>query len=206
MKLRWRAALIIGIGIAVAVTGFGCAKTKQPAEATSAKTSVPLPKWAPENPSPEFLRAARVLKPWPSDSRPAGNQSELARRALDARYARTLPAAWELFGSLSDEQIERFLETQHIRLRVRDLSKKQRAALDRYFDIWRKAIKELPPQEEEYGEDWLVALYKFGAKEDLSNVEMEFVVRANRRVVMFMRVRKPDGSLSVPLPAGLGRI
>ena len=195
--------------LVVLLVAPGCgqrAAQEKPADKAAQTADMPLPEWAPENPSPEFLRAARVIKPWPEEFTPARNGTELTRKALHHRYISTLPAAWEFFGTLTDEQIERFLSTKSLRLRFVDLSGRQRAALLRYFDVFRESMKGLSPEEQEYSEDLLVELYKLGAEEDLSNVEIEFLIRASGIVAMFMRSRQPDGGLSPPVPAGLGHI
>ena len=195
--------------VLIALGLSGCAERRPqraPARpAPAQKPAVPLANWAPKNPSPEFVRAARVLTSMAE--RPAQSdqpESDLAARAASARYTRTLPAAWEFFGTLSDGQVERFLATRELRLQVKDLSPKQRAALYRYFEVWREQMKGLPERPTEWGADWLVDLYKFGAREDLSNVQIEFLVRGSARVAMILRVRQPDGGLSPRLPAGLG--
>ena len=204
MKLSWRVVGVIGIAAAVACCG--CGKARQAGEAAPARTSVPLPDWAPKNPSPEFMRAARVLKPMPMEFAEERTQGDLARKALAARYHSTLPAAWEFFGTLSDQEIERLRASKELRIPFRSLSDRQRTALLRYFDVWRQTFKGLPPTEAEYGEDYLVELYKFGAEEDLSNVEITFLLRASGIVAMILRVRRADGSLSPRLPAGLGQM
>jgi len=204
MRLAWRVVGMIGITAALACSGCGRSQKPTTSEPT-VSSNVPLPEWAPKNPSAEFLRAARVLKPY-AEERGAAPQDELSRRALHARYTRTLTAAWEFFGSLSDEQIERFLAARELQLPVKSLTKKQRAALYHYFDVYREVMRDVPPTDPEYGGDPLVQLYKFGAREDLSNVEAQFLVRASGIVAVLMRVRQPDGSLSPPLPVGLGRI
>ncbi|UCC67670.1 MAG: hypothetical protein JSV79_11195 [Armatimonadota bacterium] len=147
-----------------------------------------------------------MLKPLPPEFSQQRTGGDLARKALSERYRRTLPAAWEFFGTLTDEQIERFLSAKSVRLRFVDLSGRQRAALLRYFDVFRESMRGLSPEEQEYREDPLVELYKLGAKEDLSNVEIEVLVRASGIVAMFMRAREPGGDLSPPLPVGLGHI
>jgi hypothetical protein len=163
----------------------------------------PLPEWAPENPSPEFMRAARVFKTWVNE--PAiTDELALAERALEIRFRRTLVPAWEFFGSLTDEQIERFRSTRDLRIRVKDLTDKQRAALYRFFDVWRKEFKGVSSANTGFSEDWLVDLYKLGASEDLSNVEVQFLVRGSGRLAMLLRSRQPDGSLGPPFPIGLG--
>ncbi len=66
-------------------------------------------------------------------------------------------------------------------------------------------MKGLPERPQEWSsDDWLVELYKGGAREDLSNVQVQFLVRSGHRVAMFLRARLPDGSLGPPCPIGLG--
>jgi hypothetical protein len=156
--------------------------------------------------SPEYRRAASLLKPLPPELGSEQAQSDLAEQAFNVRYHRTIDAAWEFFGSLSDEQIERLQTTKELRIPVPSLTEKQRAALFHYFDVWRETMKGLPADETSFSEDWLVALYKFGAKQDLSNVEVRFLVRASGIVAMMLRVQLPDGSFSPPLAAGLGQM
>ncbi len=202
VKTTWRVVGIIGI--AVAVAALGCGKSQKPTTTPAGpEARVLLPKWAPENPSPEFLRAARVFRTW-VDEPAITDEADLAGRALDSRFRRALVPAWEFFGSLSDEQIERFRSTRDLRIGVKDLTDKQRAALYRFFDVWRKEFKGVSSVNTEFGEDWLVELYKLGAKEDLSNVEVQFLVRGRGRVAMILRSRQRDGSLGPPCPIGLG--
>jgi hypothetical protein len=182
----------------------GWAQVARLGSSTGAATaSVPLPEWAPKNPSPEFLRAARVFKTWVNES-PISDEPELAGRALQIRFRHTLVPAWEFFGSLTDEQIERFRATRDLRIQVKDLTDKRRAALYRFFDVWRQEFKGVSSPNTDFSEDWLVDLYKLGAKEDLSNVEIQFRVRGSGRVAMILRSRQPDGSLGPPCPIGLG--
>jgi|WetSurMetagenome_2_1015567.scaffolds.fasta_scaffold24766_4 hypothetical protein len=156
-----------------------------------------LPDWAPKKPSPEFLRAAKILKPMPEES---SGQADLTEQALAERYRRAMPAAWELFGSLSDQQLERFQNTKKVELPVKAMTKKQREALNHFFDTWREAMKGGPPEHQDY----LVDLYKIGAREDLQNVLLVFEARASGTVAMLIYVQRPDGSLSLPLPLGIG--
>ncbi|UCC67630.1 MAG: hypothetical protein JSV79_10995, partial [Armatimonadota bacterium] len=139
MNLARRVAVIIGI--AVPLTGFGCAKTEQPPEPTPARTSVPLPDWAPENPSPEFLRAAKVLKPMPLETLSPGEEAVPGLAAVSARIRETWPAAYGVFGSLTDEQIERFVLTKEVRMPIKSLTATQREALDTWFQTYRQAMK-----------------------------------------------------------------
>jgi hypothetical protein len=134
---------------------------------------VPLPDWAPENPSKEFLRAAQVLKPAPTDDLTRGDVPEEVRVLVVELKRRCDPVLWELFGSLSDEQIARFQETERLALSVKEMTPRQRAILDAFLD----ANKGLEAQVE--GQpipDLRVGLYKAGAHEDLSNVEARFEI------------------------------
>jgi len=203
---RWARALLLVAGALALLAVSGCAGPAPQTPPAAPPPDVLLPDWAPENPSPEFLRAARVIEPQPEEFRPTADTSELTRLALHQRYTRTLVPAWEFFGTLSDDQIDRLIHTKSVDLRYMDLSEKQRSTLLRYFDVHRDAFAGLPPEEREYGEDPLVELYKAGAFEDLSNVEIEFAIRrASGIVVMWVWVRQADGSRKLACPAGLGR-
>ena len=189
---------VITLALAVAAMA-GCGRQAAEAPESGAETrvtDVPLPEWAPENPSPEFLRAARVLKPLPPEMLGGAAQGEAALEAMLARYTRSFAAAYEFFGTLSDEQIERFLSTKVIRLPVRSLTSAQRAALDNWFDVFRQAMEGGPPELADY----LVVLYKEGAAEDLSNVEVGFNAGEDMGGGHFVHihfwVRRPDGSVS----------
>jgi len=204
--LRYAIACLSCEMILVLLLASGCgrrAPQQQVVRSSAQAANVPLPVWAPENPSPEFLRAARVFKTWVNEP-DITDEPELAGRALEIRFRRALVPAWEFFGSLTDEQIERFRSTRDLRIRVKDLTDEQRAALYRFFDVWRKEFKGVSSVNTGFSEDWLVDLYKVGAQEDLSNVEVQFLVRASGRVAMLLRSRQPDGSLGLPCPIGLG--
>jgi len=207
MKRLWLVAAVVLMG----TVGPGCGERSETSRTAAPGDAGPepvlLPEWAPENPSPEFLRAARVLRPFPElPSAEESARGELVDKALSYRFTRTLPAAWEFFGSLSDEQLARFLASKRVVLRVKDLSPKQKTALYHYFEVWRQAFKGRPPHDPEFVEDWLVELYKSGAREDLSNVQIEFLVRGSGRVAMFLRARLPDGSFGPICPVGIGNI
>ena len=149
-----------------------------------------VPEWWPKHPSPEFQRAAQVIKPGLPEAaeRAAANR---AQTVADKAYYRSLPAAWVLFGALSDEQIRHFRSAGKIALPVTSLTATQRGALDRLFAT---------------NQAWLTELRTFGATEDLSNVEVAFDVRRSGIVRMMLRVRQPGGGTSPPVPIGLGHI
>jgi hypothetical protein len=152
--------------VAFAIAGCGQRTAhKPPASAFPRRAQVPLPEWAPKNPSPEFLRAAKVLKPLPLEMlKSLGGQRQVPDLALK-RYVGIWPAAYEFFGTLTDDQIERFRTTRRIRIRVGDLTKEQRKAFDRFITARDRALEG----------DLLVSFYKAGATKDLSNVEVGFL-------------------------------
>jgi hypothetical protein len=154
----------------------------------------PLPDWAPENPSPEFLRAAKVLKPLPPEVLSGFGDADPATEAVLARFTRTFVPAYELFGTLSDEQIDSFVSQgapKQVRMPVKSLTAAQRAALDRWFEAYREAVKGSPVGSDGY----LVGLYKHGARDDLSNVDVGFHADGSRAVHLYFWVRRDDGSL-----------
>ena len=164
-------ALAMAAVLCMAAPGCGRKTIQKPASTPAVpRVALPLPEWAPKNPSPEFLRAARVLKPLPDELLQglAGKSAE--GMALLRRYRGTMPASYELFGTLDDRQIERLRTTHEIRIPTRSLTAKQRVALDRWFENWRAAMKGTGP---EFG-DYLLLIYKRGGKEDLSNVDVGF--------------------------------
>jgi hypothetical protein len=149
-----------------------------------------VPEWWPKHPSPEFQRAAQVIKPGLPET--AGDAAANRTQTVpDKAYYRNLPTAWEFFGALSDEQIRHFRSARKVDLPVASLTATQRAALDRLLAT---------------DQDWLTELRTFGATEDLSNVEVTFDVRPSGIVRMMLRVRQPGGGMSPPLPVGLGHI
>ncbi len=186
-RLRFLLA-VTAIAVAVLVLA-GCGHhTAQKSAATPAapRAAVPLPEWAPKNPSPEFLRAARVLKPMPAEVKRLSAQGvppETAKALAAKRMMLVWPAAYELFGALNDEQTAQFLQVREmvapsgksgmppIRVRgyevvvpAKQLTTKQRTALDRYLEAARKS--------DDF--DLLVFMYKRGARRDLSNVRVGF--------------------------------
>jgi hypothetical protein len=165
-RIAWLSVLLL-------MLTFGCGHRPQqkPTNPPPApETAFPLPEWAPKNPSPEFLRAARVLKPWPIEELLTSAQGDLAREARLKKMRRIWPAAYEFFGTLTDEQTQHFLSTGTVRIPVKSLSTQQRTALDNWLEAYRKNMAGLGPEKD----DFLVRLYRDGAKEDLSNVEVGF--------------------------------
>jgi hypothetical protein len=198
-------SVLIGMSPLLAAGCGQRARQTTPGQLVTATAGVPLHGWAPKNPSPDFLRAAKVLKPMPSEK-----VGGFVGAAQAARLVRTYPAAWEFFGTLTDEQIHHFLTSRpvsmpgeesqastRVLIPVKSLAPRQRAALDKYFDEWRRAMSGTYRADDPraFGfADRLVALYRFGAKEDLSNVDAGFNV-AGHSVNITFRIRMPDGTV-----------
>jgi hypothetical protein len=178
MKLRWyMLGMVVAVGFAF-VTGGGAAtpavasaKDAKAPKKPAAPAKPPLPEWAPKNPSPEFLRAAKVLKPEPLESLKQAGRPDAENAARIRGMIIKWRSAWDFFGTLSDAQIARFLRAKpkYLTIPVKQLTKKQRAALDRFFEAWREFRKGHLEDA-----DCLLMLYKEGAKRDLSNVRVGF--------------------------------
>jgi hypothetical protein len=162
---------------------------------------VALPSWAPKKPSKEFLRAAKVLKPVPEEAQ---------------GYSPIYPAAYELFGSLTDKQMAEFLtRKQHVEPtasldeETRQMRKQSYGATEaggklvyyRHEVILpvksltapqRKAFDRLLAAwgglvEQATDGDMRVRLYKMGATKDFSNVGVGFTTAAHSvRVALFV--------------------
>ena len=151
--------LLMPLLVLIIASGCGREAAEEPERTPAEATAVPLPEWAPEDPSPEFLRAAQVLKALPLEAL-GGGSGNPAKEAGARRKVAILPAAWALFGSLSDQQIEGFQTTGAVRVPVKSLTTKQRAALDNWFEVFRSVNRgQYPPQFREQ-EDLLEQLYK----------------------------------------------
>ncbi|NIM07268.1 MAG: hypothetical protein GTN69_08670 [Armatimonadetes bacterium] len=148
---------------------------------------VALPEWAPEQPSEGLLRAVEVLKPVPleeDDLSRADMPKEIKQVLLELKR-RVDPLLWELFGTLSDEQMERFAASKEIHLRFRQLTEPQRAALEAVLDVNKGA--ELQVDGQPFG-DFRTSLYKAGAQEDLSNLIIGFDVQEGHMVSFVVRI------------------
>jgi len=170
--MRFAVSIALGLG-AIFLLGCGQRATKEPPAARpAAKTSAPLPDWAPKNPSPEFLRAARVLKPIPEDLlRQAGNEAGPAWAVMLPLVHTRWTCGWEFFGSLSDTQVQQFLKAKEVRIRVKLLTPEQKQLMERYFEASRRESQHEPNG----GDGILIGMYKQGAAEDLSNVAVGFI-------------------------------
>lgn len=194
-----RVAVGMVVGIALLVSGLLAAKPAAPAKPRQAV----LPSWAPKHPSPEFLKAAKTLKPIPEEAH---------------RYSPTYIPAWEMFGSLSDKQLREFLtprqwsdplasmpatlqkhlrereqakqvgdnlvySTQMVHFMAKTFTPRQRAIWDDFVKAWREEYRGQP------NDDLLVLLYKWGAKKDLSNVQVSFFLSGKHAVSFNVAVR-----------------
>jgi hypothetical protein len=188
MRLRYALAVM-----ALGATTAGCARhhgaPPAPKPATAAKATPPLPEWAPKNPSPEFLRAARVLRPIPADMMQNAGEAMQVPAAVLKRYERWWPAGWEFFGTFSDAQIEQVLKTKFLRVHVRNLTPRQRKAFEAFMDAIDSALAGASRPE------YRVSLYKFGAKKDLSNVDVGFDMDAHALLIRIW----------VPTPGAAGK-
>jgi hypothetical protein len=118
----------------------------------------------------------------PAEFGPSADLSQESHRALTAFKQNTDPLCWELFGSLSDKQIERFLTSERVEIRVPDLTQKQREA----FDSVLTAFEGLRVQEMDV--DLRLTLHRDGAREDLSNVSIGFKMMGGKTVAFFAKV------------------
>jgi hypothetical protein len=171
-----------------------------------------LPSWAPEHPSPEFLRAAKLLKAIPPEAAP---------------YSPEFVPCWELFGSLTDQQLTEFTTWRYqvrstrgmedildilvrdgqarvegdrlvmamrwVSVPVKSFSPRQRQLLDKYAAVY-------AGYDQEPGKhDLLVELYRAGAEQDLSNVDLFFCTSGHLVSLMLVghsRIFPPIGSPS----------
>jgi len=191
MRSAYRTTAVLALAAALFSTGCGHrAPQEPPVSAPAQKSDMPLPEWAPKNPSPEFLRAARVLKPLPQENlaRLASRHPEVA--AHMTHYNRVLVPTYELFGTLTDQQVQQFRSTHEVRIPTRSLTESQRLALSTWFETWRKEMKG-----EEITSDFLVELYRYGAKQDLSNLDIGFEIQGNHYVHIKFWVRLGGGKV-----------
>jgi hypothetical protein len=180
MNLKYFGIVISIPVISLALVGCG----QKPAEPVTSKPSpkvsvtnkpVPqatsLPEWAPANPSPEFLRAAKILRPLPLQDDPDIKTSDGSRASGElmakvVRYA--FPRSYEFFGTLSDKQMELFLQKGELRIPFKSLTAGQRNA----FDKWQKGVVEA------FGNKLAATTSKLGAKKDYSNVDVGFGIKS----------------------------
>jgi hypothetical protein len=207
--------ILIIVSIGLLFSGCNKQPQKQSNNAAAAKIQqVILPDWAPKHPSSEFLRAAKILKPFPMESY-ANSGNHLMDQTFNAKFNAVLVPAWEFFGTLSDEQTSKLFNSKEIvlhksvdpkfakvnrarllNLPIKSMTAKQQAALKRYLKLYGETFKGFGHNgpDGNWDEDKLILLYKLGAKEDLSNVLCSIMVRGNRLVRMNMYVVKSDGS------------
>jgi hypothetical protein len=193
------------IGLAVLLLAFAACLLAGGRSALAAEKpqKVQLPAWAPKSPSPEFLKAAKTLKPLPAEIRDSSR--------LDV-------PCWELFGSLDDKQYKTFMTLKEVKIKTavypessRDIMKKKFGAVengeylvykqrevsipfksltprrrkiyDRLAAAWRQEFKGRA------NDDLPTMLYKTGAKQDLSNVSLVLSAPGGHEVMMGFMVK-----------------
>ena len=157
------------------------------------QTSSELPAWAPEEPSPEFLSAARVLGSFPAEDSSQEDQS----------FNQILVPTWEFFGTLDDDQVNSLLANKSISLPFGSLTRKQRSQFDNILSVYRQTMRNAPADS---SKDLLVLLYEKGARKDLSNVNLVIDIRPSGTVRFSYMIQQPDGTTSHALSIGLGTI
>jgi hypothetical protein len=215
-----RSLLIVSVIVtSIMLCGYSVQSATTAPKPNVGKTSdLVLPSWTPKHPSPEFLRAAKIIRPVPDEIlQQFAKELAPGNKTLPAamqRYAATFPAAYEFIGSLSDTQLAMFMKPRQlvmqipkkiskeeaakafaaqqkwmpdarlvddkvictlreIRIPIKALTQAQRAALDRWMDAFDRATKGLPRVPGQLtGYEYRVGLYKMGAKEDFSNVDV----------------------------------
>jgi hypothetical protein len=189
MRGTWLNIIVLFV-LVCALALAGCAKkaAKAPASGGVRRVhGVVLPAWAPKNPSPEFLRAAKVLKPLPDDLPTLPGP---VRQVMRRGYAAVMPAVYELFGSLSDEQMQKLIASREVRIPITEMTPLQRKAVDTYIERRRGVARDLGH------DDLLVDLYKGGAAQDLSNVKVGFFLHTHMVELIFW-VKGPAGDTGV---------
>jgi hypothetical protein len=172
--------------VACCVAGCGHRGVPQPPKAAQNRAAL-LPSWAPEHPSPEFLHAAKLLKAIPQEAEP---------------YRPEFVPCWELFGSLTDQQIAQLMtwryesrsnaskdlvdvmvgngqgrvEGDRLVMAFRSVSIPMKSFSPRQWQLYDEYAAVYGGTDQGPGKhDLLVDLYHAGAKQDLSNVELYFV-------------------------------
>jgi len=149
------------------------------------------PSLSPKKPSPEFAKAAKLLKPIPPELLERYvRMGPPAMAGVMKRYSDTFPAAYEFFGSLPDERLDRFVSTGEVRMPVTELDPPRRAALEKWFDAFRKAMRGGPPELQDYK----LILSRMGAAQDLSNVDVGFTSPKHNVHIQFW-VKQPGGKV-----------
>jgi hypothetical protein len=183
-------ALLVSVicGTPVALAAEEQAAEEQTAEESCAAA---LPEWAPEEPSKEFLRAVEVLGFLPSEElRAAGAANPEVGAFVTAMLEVLWPRAFELFGSLTGEEVEEFGAHREVRIYVPSLLPSQKTALDNWIEAASEVAalapgagppgEGLPPEQR-----FLALLREEGAEEDLSNVDVGFGIQAGAVGVYF---------------------
>ena len=168
--------VVLAVSVWCGLPAALAAEEQVPKETAAASA---LPEWAPEDPSKEFLRGVEALGSIPREEvLPEGAGAE-AEAFLTAMMEILWPRSFELFGSLTDEQAEKFLAEREIRLPIPSLPPSQKAALDTWVKAADEVIAGAPeairPADETLAKGgYLALLREVGAAADLSNVDVGF--------------------------------
>jgi hypothetical protein len=171
--MKWHEVWLItkwSLAILFLIITSGCAhRTKSTTVmATANQINVAiLPTWPPKHPSLEYQHAAKYL--YASDWKTEGHTYDLTTKTMLIKLDLCRIPAWEFFGLFDDEKIQQLVQEGQFRMPFRKMTPKQQAALRRYMDVRSAVMKGMPYGA---GEDVLVSLYKNGAREDLSNVDV----------------------------------
>jgi len=137
---------------------------------------VRLPAWSPKNPSAEFIRAAKVLKPLNADTK----QDASARVPM-----------WECFGALTDKQLKSFMKIQQEKLNTAKMNPKSLSYMKQHYGAVEKdnflvydtrritiPVKSLPAVQRKAFDKAIESnradLLRYGALKDMSNVDLVF--------------------------------
>jgi hypothetical protein len=187
-------ALVLLLGGVGGVTTAVAEEAAPEASAEEAPEATVLPEWAPADPSDEFLRGLRALLVVPTEQvlAPAGDNEELATY-LKKMMNTLWPPAFELFGSLSEEEMATFFAEEELRLPVPSLPAEQQTVLDRWLAAADTVIARAPVGSDVPPKGGYMALMKEeGAEEDLSNVDVGFGSK-NGMVGVYFWIKKTPG-------------
>jgi hypothetical protein len=187
-KVQWS---LILLGILLLLPG--CSRQSNAGGKISSgkmEKKVELPEYSPANPSPEMIKAAKILKPLPAEVMYQAVQNDLSKKAQIDKFRHTIPAAYEFFGTLTGNQLQHFIAAKEIRIPYRKLTPEQKNALDNWFKAYGDSLRGTGAETE----DQLVNLYKLGAKRDLSNVDVGFVENGIVAIQFWVRIGGDDRS------------
>lgn len=157
---------LLALTLTAALACAGCSRDR-------VKTDQPA--WVVQHPSPAVRRAARTLRPLsPEILNAMARRFPGGKQGLDG-YCRTIPVIYELFGTLSPEQLRQFRARDRVFIPMRSLTPEQRRLVEKWFDLWQKEMTAAPANIR----DLRPVLQQIGVKKDLSNLEVGFIASSN---------------------------